>query len=799
MRRLALLVLLGIAGCGSDHPDACSGDRCSTLTVSRDGDGTITAASAGIDCGAACTASVPRGTPVTLTATPGEGMTLLGWTGACAGSEPECTIAVTEDTVVGALFGIGCADECAPGSAVCVDGHAEQRCGEHDNDACLELGPATACGASELCAADRCGPAYTLTVDKAGPGSGVVTSATAGIDCGATCTAQATPGSVIMLSASPLPGAMFAGWSGACTGMGACTVTLDADRAVTATFVGACSDECSTGATSCATTTSERTCGNFDGDVCLEWSTPMSCAATELCANNACTPAPLLTVTRAGAGTGTVSSTPVGISCGTDCSERYVMGTMVTLAAAPSGGGTFAGWSGGGCSGTGPCAVTMTAATTVSASFDPACSDQCTAGASRCAGAGQTQVCGNYDGDACLEWSASIACSSGRACLTTTCEPGFVVSSSATGPASEIRVNGSYCGYSSCQTAHAEGTSATVTIAPQVDAIFNGWSGACTGTGACTLMTTASVTGAFAYRCVYTPLEQLASGASGYSAERQLALDDTYVYWTNLDASTVKRVAKTGGAVQTLAAGQSGASGIGVDSTHVYWTQVFGDRVLRMPVGGGTIETIATAQDGATALALDGTHVYWANLVAGTIMRWPKAGGTPTPIATGQPLGNAIQPAMIAVDATHVYWTNRGDGTIVKVPLAGGTVVPLASGQSDPAGIALDGTHVYWTNSNNRTIARVAKAGGMAEVLASNSGAGSSGIAVSGGSVYWVNDGYIQNVYTVPVTGGMPVALKAGISGGWGIALDAAYVYFGGFDYAGGFLSRLTRSATCAP
>jgi hypothetical protein len=37
------------------------------------------------------------------------------------------------------------------------------------------------------------------------------------------------------------------------------------------------------------------------------------------------------------------------------------------------------------------------------------------------------------------------------------------------------------------------------------------------------------------------------------------------------------------------------------------------------------------------------------------------------------------------------------------------------------------------------------------------------------------------------------------ISGGWGIALDAAYVFFGGFDSADGFLSRLTRSATCAP
>jgi hypothetical protein len=800
IQRLApLALLLVIVGCGSDDPSKCSGDRCSTLTVSRDGSGTVTAASAGIDCGAACSASVPRGTAVTLTATADDGMTLLGWTGACTGSEPTCTVTLDEDTAVGALFGIGCVDECAAGSGMCVDGHAERRCGEHDNDACLELGPATACGATELCAADRCGPAHTLTVAKAGPGSGVVMSTPAGIDCGPTCTTQVVAGTTLTLSASALPGAMFAGWSGACSGMGACTVTLDADRTVTATFVGACSDECASGATSCSSATSELTCGNFDADVCLEWSSPMSCAATELCANNACTAAPLLTVTRSGAGAGTVSSTPVGISCGADCSERYVMGTMVTLAASPSGGGSFTGWSGGGCSGTGACAVTMTAATTVNASFAPACSDECTAGASRCTGASQTQLCGNYDTDSCQEWSASTACSSGRACVTTTCEPGFVVSASATGPVSQMSVNGAFCGYASCQTAHADGSSATVTVTPAADALFTGWGGACTGTGACTLTTTASVTATLARRCEPTQIEQVPSSTSDYSSSRQIALDATHVYWTNRSGNTVKRASKAGGAIQTLTNSASGASGIAVDSTHVYWTEVFGDRVRRMPVGGGTIETIATAQDGATAIALDGTHAYWANLVSGTIMRWPKAGGSATPIATGQPLGNVIQPAMIAVDATDVYWTNRGDGTIAKMPLAGGTVTPLATGQTGPAGLALSSTHVYWTNMDGNSVARVAKGGGMPEVIVSYAGAQPVGLAVSGGSVYWSNYGFMQNVSVAPVTGGMPTALKSGISGGWGIALDATYVFFGGFDYAGGFVTRLTRSATCAP
>jgi hypothetical protein len=76
-----------------------------------------------------------------------------------------------------------------------------------------------------------------------------------------------------------------------------------------------------------------------------------------------------LTVARNGHGTGTVTSSPAGISCGMDCSEPYNLGTLVTLTASPGGGAAFAGWSGGGCSGTGTCVTTLTTATTVTATF----------------------------------------------------------------------------------------------------------------------------------------------------------------------------------------------------------------------------------------------------------------------------------------------------------------------------------------------------------------------------------------------------------------------------------------------
>lgn len=77
-----------------------------------------------------------------------------------------------------------------------------------------------------------------------------------------------------------------------------------------------------------------------------------------------------LTVARAGTGQGTVTSTPAGIACGTDCSENYNAGTVVKLTATVAKGSRFAGWSGGVCSGTKTtCTVSMSTSRFVTATF----------------------------------------------------------------------------------------------------------------------------------------------------------------------------------------------------------------------------------------------------------------------------------------------------------------------------------------------------------------------------------------------------------------------------------------------
>ena len=79
----------------------------------------------------------------------------------------------------------------------------------------------------------------TLTAAKTGSGSGTVRSNGGEIDCGPTCSAPfaAVP---VQLTATAAPGSTFVGWSGDCSGTGACTVTMDASRSVTANFAALC-------------------------------------------------------------------------------------------------------------------------------------------------------------------------------------------------------------------------------------------------------------------------------------------------------------------------------------------------------------------------------------------------------------------------------------------------------------------------------------------------------------------------------------------------------------------------------
>jgi hypothetical protein len=92
-------------------------------------------------------------------------------------------------------------------------------------DAANNLSADSACGSLAV-PAKPVAQTFTLAVTQSGAGAGTVTGA-------GTYAADTT----VTPTATPSSGSTFGGWSGACTGMGPCTVVMTANKAVNAAFV----------------------------------------------------------------------------------------------------------------------------------------------------------------------------------------------------------------------------------------------------------------------------------------------------------------------------------------------------------------------------------------------------------------------------------------------------------------------------------------------------------------------------------------------------------------------------------
>lgn len=322
----------------------------------------------------------------------------------------------------------------------------------------------------------------TLSIAASGNGSGSVSSSPAGISCGTDCAETYLSGTVVTLTATPASGSLFAGWSGGgCTGTGPCAVTVSSDITIGARF-----------------------------DLITF----------------------PLTVTRTGTGGGTVGSSPAGISCGADCSEAYPIGTVVTLSAIPDNVSVFAGWTGGGCTGTGTCAVTVTADTGISARFDPMTFPLTVSRLGSGTGTVSSTPAGINCGTDCSEsyvintsvtltavaasgsvltgWTG-CSTSSGATCtvamsaarsVTATFAKVFTLTvqkSGVGGGTVSSSPAGINCG-TACSASYISGTTVTLTATPSVLSVFTGWTGCDTASGAtCTVAMTAakSVTAGF--------------------------------------------------------------------------------------------------------------------------------------------------------------------------------------------------------------------------------------------------------------------------------------------------------------
>ncbi len=309
-----------------------------------------------------CRANLRAGSVLILTAIPDAGSHFVSWAGDCTGSDPICNITMDADKQVKALF----------------DKKTEVK--------------------------------HILTVKKIGSGTGKVKDGfvESFIDCGVHCDKDILEGTTVILTASADLGSEFVGWTGDCSGLGNCIVTMDSAKNVFAKFdkkaltkhnlevkivgFGAvkslpegiecptdCNQEYSEGSSVTLTASPD------DGFRFIGWDN--ACSGTSETCTLTMTESKLaiarfevvrkLSVTKDGSGSGVVTSfAPADeINCGTaaGCTANYPNGTVVKLKATAADGSRFVGWSGD-CSGVDTCIVTMNANKNVTARFS-ACVD----------------------------------------------------------------------------------------------------------------------------------------------------------------------------------------------------------------------------------------------------------------------------------------------------------------------------------------------------------------------------------------------------------------------------------------
>ncbi|MEO8154831.1 MAG: InlB B-repeat-containing protein, partial [Rhizobacter sp.] len=431
-------ITLFLSACGgsgsSDSAPVQSGPAMAHLTVNKTGSGAIVSLPGAIDCGTQCDDSFAMGTAVQLSASPANGYKFVGWSGSgvsCASSDT-CSVMMSKSQTVTATFSAMTATQ------------------------------------------------YNLDVTIAG--SGTVVSNVSGVNCPTDCTGSYASGTVVTLTASAASGYTFTGWSGSgvsCPGTGTCVLTMSSARAATATFT-----------------------------------------------QNAL---PTFALTTTVVGSGSISSNPSGISCGSSCTAAYASGTVVTLSAAPASGFSFTGWSNGGCSGTNSCAVTMSAARQAQATFtaippntaalnavvngsgtvtsSPAginCPTDCAE--TLTIGTVVTLTATPTTGNRLTGWSIS-SCAANATCAVTVSSATTVtatfapitftlaVTKQGSGTVSSSP-SGISCG-ATCSASYNSGASVTLTAAPATGYTFTNWTGACTGSSTCTVaMSTAKSVGA---------------------------------------------------------------------------------------------------------------------------------------------------------------------------------------------------------------------------------------------------------------------------------------------------------------
>jgi hypothetical protein len=215
----------------------------------------------------------------------------------------------------------------------------------------------------------------------------------------------------------------------------------------------------------------------------------------------------------------------------------------------------------------------------------------------------------------------------------------------------------------------------------------------------------------------------------GATPPTQLAGFPGVVFWVEVDATRVYfagvsgeftadifSIPKEGGAPATIASAVLTPGVLATDAQFIYWASLGSlagedfladGAVRRVPKSGGAVQTLVSNLSFPIAVTVAGGKVYYGETGIGLgnpsagLRRVPVDGGAVTKLFDDDPVGS------IAVDGASVYFTVFQLGTglvdILRIPIGGGTPAVLAGGFDFADGLVLQGGNLYFVAESNES------------------------------------------------------------------------------------------------
>ncbi|MCB1188945.1 MAG: hypothetical protein H7A23_13340 [Leptospiraceae bacterium] len=249
---------------------------------------------------------------------------------------------------------------------------------------------------------------------------------------------------------------------------------------------------------------------------------------------------------------------------------------------------------------------------------------------------------------------------------------------------------------------------------------------------------------------VGTPGEEDGVGTlATFNGPSGITTDGTYLYVTDTNNHTIRKIEISSRRVTTLAGGGFEAfydsigkgalfnspTGITTNGTNLYVSDTKNNAIRKIVISTAQVTTICSGQNYPTGITADGTNIYFGNNYNNDIAKIVISTDACTLLYN---ILNYTDPFGITTDGINLYYTSVYYDVIFKQLISSGSYSILAGGYytpgnadgnttnarfNNPYGIATDGTNLYVTDSGNHTIRKIDFNGEVTTIV----GAGSIG------------------------------------------------------------------------